>query len=148
MISNFSRLRYLNPVMWDRVSKLILHESCDDKFLRKFEEALRAVSITKSREKFESILKEIETRVCKFSKYNMKVQNIPEKGILRDTNTETKIGYQNMRDTFGQFGNVKDLMMAKGTAYVQFSNKSDSIKTCKLINNMKMGNNIIKAEII
>ena len=93
-------------------------------------------------------MKDLETYVAKLSRYNMKVQNIPEKGILCDTNKETKIGYQNMRDTFSQFGNIKDILLVRGTVYVQYSHKQDSIKTCRMINNMQMGKNIIKAEII
>lgn len=145
MLSNFARLRYLNPRMWDRVNKLFDHTTIDGTVARNIEATLKLVGATRSREKFEEAMDKLERHMVKRSKFNMKVSNIPSTGVLTETGKETKIGYQNMRDTFEQFGMVKDIILVQGTAYVQYAKSKDSKKTTKLIDNMQMGNNIIRA---
>ena len=145
MLSNFSRLRYINPAAWDRVFKLTGYTTIDEKVARTAKMGLTAVDATRSRTKFDEIMDRLERHMVKQSKFNMKVCNIPSTGVLTDTNQETKIGYNHMRATFGQFGLVDDLILVQGTAYVQFSKSKDSKDTVKLINNMQMGSNIIKA---
>ena len=145
MISNFARLRYLNPCAWDRVNKLFDHCTIDGDVARNIETALRVVHTTRSRAKFEDVMAKLERHLVKRSKFNMKVSNIPCTGILCETGKETRIGYQNMRDTFGQFGLVNDILLVQGTAYVQYARIKDSKKTTELIDNMKMGDNIIRA---
>ena len=145
MISNFARLRYLSPCAWDRVNKLFGHCTIDGNVARNIEAALKVVHTTRSRVKFEDIMAKLERHLVKRSKFNMKVSNIPSTGILCETGKEARIGYQNIRDTFGQFGIVNDVLLVQGTAYVQYARSKDSKKTTELIDKMKMGNNIIRA---
>jgi|TARA_R110002074_G_scaffold89814_1_gene197131 hypothetical protein len=145
MLSNFSRLRYINPLVWDRVFKLTNYTTIDEKVARHAKLGLTAVNVTRSRTKFDEIMEKLERHMVKQSKFNMKVSNIPNTGFLSDTEEETKIGYNHMRATFGQFGIVNDLILVQGTAYVQYTTSKDSRKTVGLINNMQMGNKILKA---
>jgi TPP-dependent 2-oxoacid decarboxylase len=148
MFKKFSNLRYLNPRIWDRVNRLFSYSTIDSSFAKMTETQMKMINITKSKEKFTNILQNLEKHLLKRSMFNLKVENIPEKGILRDTNQETKIGYQNMRDTFGQFGNIKNILLVQGTAYIQYNRKDDSKNTHELINRMQMGKNIIVSQVI
>ena len=148
MFKNFSKLRYLNPEVWDRVNRLFSYSTIDGQYAKLTETHLKMIDSTRSKTKFTDVMQNLEKHLLKRSMFNLKVSNIPEKGTLRETNEETKIGYQNMRDTFGQFGNIKNILLVQGTAYVQYLHKDDSKKTHELINKMQMGKNIISSQLV
>lgn len=148
MFKNFSKLRYLNPEAWDRVNRLFSFSTIEGQFAKMTENHLKMISVTKSKDKFTDVMQKLEKHLLKRSMFNLKVTNIPGKGLLRENDEETKIGYQHMRDTFGQFGNIKNILLVQGTAYVQYLHKCDSKKTHGLINKMQMGKNIISSQLV
>lgn len=133
-------IRYLSPVMWDRVSKLLSTTKID---ISKYQTSMNLIQIKKDSKKFEELLQTIEQNILKKGKFNFWIDNIPQHGILRDTNQETRIGYQNIRDTMKEFGKISDIIMVQGKAYVSFTKKRDSVRAHRLINNMQMGDNIV-----
>ena len=148
MFKNFSKLRYLNPEAWDRVNRLFSYSTIDGQYAKLAETHLKMIYCTKSKTRFTDVMHNLEKHLLKRSMFNLKVSNIPAKGTLRETNEEARIGYQNMKDTFGQFGDIKNILLVQGTAYVQYLHKNDSKNTHKLINKMQMGKNIISSHLI
>lgn len=130
----------MNPVMWDRVTKLLTVEPIDTS---QYKQAFQVAEIKKDSKKFSEILGTIEKTILKKGRFNFCMENIPSHGVLSDTNETTRIGYQNIRDTMRNFGKISDIIMVHGKAYVRFKNKTDSARAHELINKMKMGNNIV-----
>ena len=140
-------LRYLTPVMYDRVAKLMVGKTID---LSPYKDSIKLIAVTRNEQKFTDILKKVEkVLLSKYSKFNFFMENVPSRGISCETDEMVPIGYDSMRDTLRQFGKLaSDILLIQGKVYAQFKNTEDSERTHKLLNNMKMGNNIIRTGIL
>ena len=144
MLSQYSRLRYLAPIQWDRVLKLVQTRAFDTS---RWESNFKLVNISRDKKKFSEVLTTIEGKILASGYFNFSIDNVPSRGILSDTDRETKIGYSHMRETMGQFGRVEDIILCQGKAYVKFKTREDATTTHGLINGMQMGNKIISTRV-
>jgi len=136
-------LRYLTPVMYDRVAKLMMGKTLN---LSTYKDSINLIAVTRNEQKFTDILKKVEKiLLSKYSKFNFFIENVPSRGVSCQTDEMVPIGYDSIRDTLRQFGKLGgDILLVQGKVYAQFKNTGDSERTHKLLNNMKMGNNIIR----
>ncbi len=89
-----------------------------------------------------------EKHIMKKNGFNIMIQNIPNFAQMSDTDEKVAIKYIHMRDTLRQFGNLLMFHMIRGTVYAKFADRNSCKKTHSLINNMMMGDNIIKTEVV
>ena len=135
-------LRFLAPREHDRVQELFKKFPCE---YPKLSTCIQVIKIFKVPAKYIELLEKVEMFIVRNAKFNCVIRNIPDVGQLRDTGATTKIGYQEMKDTLNQFGNLENIEIVKGTVYAKFDNP----EPChKLINNMQMGQNIITTKLV
>ncbi len=135
-------LRFLAPREHDRVQELLRRFPCE---YPKLATCLQVIKIFKVQAKYIELLEKVELFIIRQLGFNFILRNIPDVGQLRETGTITKIGYQEMKDTLNQFGNLENIEIIKGTVYAKFDNP----EPChKLINNMQMGQNIITTKLV
>ena len=134
-------LRHLAPREHDRVCELFKKFYCE---YPQLSTNIQVIKIFKDPKKYLELLEKVELFIIKNANFNFILKNIPEFGELIETNTMTKIGYQEMKDTLNQFGVVEKIEIIKGFVYVKFDNP----EPChRLINNMQMGRNIITTKV-
>ena len=134
-------LRYLNPLLTDKVSKLL--ELCENKPSTK-----PLLWKGMSTEKYSSTLEKYEKEIAGNLGFNFILSNIPSHAIQAHDNKKVKVTYTAMKDTFNQFGDVYKIEMYKGTAYIKFKTKLQAKETHGLVNNMQIGENIVKTKVI
>lgn len=135
-------LRHLAPRDHDRVQELL--KKSGFKLPAVIASQLQVSKILRDPKKYAELLDKIEKQAAKFMGFNFLLKNIPDQGPLRETGEQTKVGYQEMRDTLGQFGTVNTLEIIKGTVYV---NMDDPVPCHKTINHMQMGTNILTSNV-
>ena len=89
-----------------------------------------------------------ENELMKINNFNLLIKNIPLFAVRSSDRKKVKVSYANMRDTFNDFGHIKKLEIFKGNAYLGFKTGKEASETHKLINNMQLGENIIKTKVI
>ena len=136
-----SALRYLNPMLTDRVNHLI-----DNTYgpLPSPPKLTNGITHADYREKLENY----ETELIKANGYNFIIKNVPLYAQSSATKKDVKVTYAALRDTFNEFGTVKRINVFKGVVYLSFKTKNQAEETHNLINNMQMGKNIIKTKVI
>jgi len=97
---------------------------------------------------YTQMLEELEKNLMKINKFNFIINNIPKKAMEQNSKKNVKITYSNMRETLSQFGKVQKIEIYHGTVYVQFITFQQAFSTHELINNMQLGENIIKTKVI
>ena len=148
MESIIKELRYLNSKITDRVLYLMKFTTCDKIFSDTMTNYLRLVKMNRDVIKFNCLLEKIEYHLLKKSHFNFVIHNIPEYGVLCDTNKMEKIGYTHIHDTFKQFGNIDTFDIIRGSVYIKFSHNNIPLYTHNTINNMMMGNQIINTLVV
>jgi len=93
--------------------------------------------------KLSTLLNKLEKSYAK-SRYNFILRDIPVSAPLRNSGVIETIGYQHMKDTLSQFGNVSDIQIVRGTVYVKFVEQSSCVLCHSMINNMQIGDNIVR----
>ena len=147
-------LRRLSPLAHDRVSELLKKEPCDPSFIIKaipvlqMIHALAETNPIDAIKKFTKLLTSIETHVMTHNGFNMIIRNVPRFAEMRESKQAVAVKYAHIRDTLREFGYLVTFHMIRGTVYVKFAEKDTATRTHGLINNMMMGSNIIKTEII
>lgn len=141
-------LRSLNSKIVDRVLYLLKFASCDKIFNDTMINYLRLFKIKRDVTKFNVLLGKIELHLLKKSHFNFVIHNIPEYGIVSSTNKSEKIGYVHIRDTLEQFGDVNTFDIVRGTVYIKFNDSSIGTYAHKTINNMMIGNQIIRTAVV
>ena len=136
-----SSLRYLNPSLTDRVNHLIEMTYGITPHPPKFE---KNVTHCMYKERLETY----ENELMKINGFNLLVKNVPLFAVQSSDRKKVKVSYANMRDTFNDFGHLKKIELFKGNAYLGFKTKKEASETHKLINNMQLGENIIKTKVI
>ena len=137
-------LRNLNSKIVDRVLYLLKFASCDRVFQDTMINYLRLMKIKRDVTKFNMLLEKIELHLLKKSHFNFVIHNIPEYGVISSTLKTEKIGYIHILDTLEQFGDVNTFDIIRGTVYIKFTDPSIGIYAHKTINNMMIGNQIIR----
>jgi hypothetical protein len=137
-------LRNLNSKIVDRVLYLLKFASCDRVFQDTLINYLRLIKIKRDVTKFNMLLEKTELHLLKKSHFNFVIHNIPEYGIVSSTHKSERIGYVHIYDTLEQFGDVNTFDIVRGTAYVKFDDPSVGKYAHNTINNMMMGNQIIR----
>ena len=134
-------LRYLNPVLTDRVNHLL-----DNTYgpLPSPPKLSSGVTHAEYREKLENY----EIELIKVNGFNFMIKNVPLFAQSSSTKKNVKVTYAALRDTFNEFGNVTKISVFKGTVFLTFKTRKQAEETHDLINNMQMGKNIIKTKVI
>ena len=154
MESSMAPLRYLSPRNHDRVVDLLNKEPYDYSLVMKAVPTLQLIQAysylnqERARIKFETFLASVEKTIMKTNGFNIMIQNIPNFAQMSETDEKVAIKYIHMRDTLRQFGNLLIFHMIRGTVYAKFADQDSCTRTHSLINNMMMGDNIIKTEVI
>ena len=130
--------RHQDPRGHDRLIQLLKITRCNPDFEVSITQALMNVG------SFPTFLHKVEVHLCKKIGFNMILRGLPERALLSETDAEETLGFEHVRDTMKQFGRLIDLHMIDDVAYVRFNSRQESVKTHRLINNMMMGDNIIK----
>ena len=141
-------LRYLNTKISDRVLYLMKISSCTKVFNDTMINYLRLVKIKKDVIKFNQLLVKIEENLLKKSCFNFVIHNIPEYGVVSSSKMVERIGYIHIRDTFEQFGNIEMFDIVRGTVYIKFSDKDIPVYAHNILNNMMIGNQIIRTGVV
>lgn len=154
MESNMIALRNLSPRNHDRIVDLLQKESYDQSLVIKAIPILQMIynysfiNMDGARLRFETFLTNVETIVLKTNGFNMLIRNIPSFAQLSETDEQVAIKYVHIRDTLRQFGTLTMFHMIRGTVYVKFSKNDTCLRTHSTINNMMMGTNILKTEVL
>ena len=101
-------------------------------------------STPRMQEAFAKLIK--EQLLC--ANISLVIENVPDYGIRKSDNLPDRITARSIHDTIGQFGSVRDAVVFKNHAYVWFDEIEDAFHTHSLINQMKMGDNIIKTCVV
>jgi len=134
-------LRFLAPLEHDRIVELLKKTRCD---IPDMTTQCQVLKIIKNSKKYIELLEKIERLAARSAGFNFVLKNIPEKGPLRDTGVETRIGYSEMRETLQQFGKVGKIDIIKGAVYATF----DDPTLCHArVNRMQMGSNILTSNV-
>jgi hypothetical protein len=147
-------LRYLAPLAHDRISDLLKKESCDPSFIIKAVPVLQMIHTLAqfnpigAIKKFTMFLTSVEKHVMTHNGFNMIIRNVPRVAEMRESKQAVEVKYAHIRDTLREFGYLVTFHMIRGTVYVKFAEKDTATRTHGLINNMQMGTNILKTEII
>ena len=139
-------LRYLDPKGYDRVSFLEKNSNYTPYYKKYIEKTLKVINITKSKEKFQTLMGETEAFLVKQSNYNIIIKNIPMHAELSEVPIVEKVTHRHLRDTFNKFGTFNALDIIQNNLYIQFRKHEDAKNTHKSINGMCMGKNILSSE--
>ena len=139
----FKSVRYLDPRACDRVSELIGPVSVETVNTISAISILAGIRPGDAKTKLDTLLNKLEKSYAK-SRYNFVLRDIPVSAPLRDSGVIETVGYQHMRDTLSQFGNVSDIQIVRGTVYVKFVEQSSCVLCHSMINNMQIGDNIVR----
>lgn len=146
-----SPLRHLAPRTHDRVSDLVKKEPCDVSFITKSIPVLQMIQLCNpnvARKKFELFLEKVEKHVMETHGFNMIIRNVPKVAKMSDTRESVEVKYIHIRDTLRQFGYLTSFHLIRGTVYAKFAEYETCSRAHSLINNMMMGENIIKTELV
>lgn len=140
----FKTVRYLSPRDCDRVSELIGTEpvSADTANAISVISILAKMKPIEAKTKLNTLLNKLEKTFAK-THYNFILKDIPDAAPLKENGVIETIGYQHMRDTLSQFGNVSDIQIVRGTVYVKFVKQSSCVLCHSMVNNMMIGDNIV-----
>jgi hypothetical protein len=133
-----SSLRYLAPDDHDRVRKLLERYPCE---YPNISNHIQLSKIFRDPKKYSELLEKIELFAIRKAGFNFVIKNVPEWAELRDSRNTVRVGLEEMRDTLELFGSVKKIDMVRDTVY---SHLDDPDPCHKLINNMLLGENIIR----
>jgi len=113
--------------------------------IKKFQDLANVAKIRKSIPEMEKAFAYIIRTMTKRAGINLVVENVPDYGTRKSDNLPDRITARVFHDTMEQFGEVKDAVVFSKHAYVWFYKDEDAVRTQKLINNMMIEKNIIKA---
>ena len=136
-----SALRYLNPVLTDRVNHLLENTYGH---LPSPPKLSNGITHAEYREKLENY----EIELIKVNGFNFMIKNVPLYAQNSATKKDVKVTYAALRDTFNEFGTVKKISVFRGVVFLTFKTKKQAEETHNLINNMQLGKNIIKTKVI
>ena len=147
-------LRHLSTIAHDRVSDLLKKEQCDPSFVIRsipvlqMIHALAQFNPIEAQRKFYRFLTSVEMHIMKQNGFNIIIRNVPRVAEMRESKQAVEVKYAHIRDTLRQFGYLVTFHMIRGTVYAKFAEKDTATRTHELINNMLMGSNILKTELI
>ena len=128
---------YKHAIFLERYAKI--SEASKNMFLTEIHK-----STPRMQEAFAKLIK--EQLLC--ANISLVIENVPDYGIRKSDNLPDRITARSIHDTIGQFGSVRDAVVFKNHAYVWFDEIDDAYNTHSLINQMKMGDNIIKTCVV
>ena len=94
-----------------------------------------------------SIVEQYEDILVGRSHFNFIMRNIPTWAIVDITGERVYVKYCHVRDTLRKFGRVRDLVVIRETAYAQYAHVNETQFAHSRLNNMQIGDNIIKTTI-
>ena len=148
MASFLSEFRPIAPdlckhaIFLERYAKV--SEASKNLFLARARAAKALKSVPKMTEAFSKLIK--EQLMC--ANVSLVIENVPNYGVRQSDNLPDRITAKSIHDTMWQFGSVRDAVVFKNHAYVWFDEIDDAYNTHALINQMKMGDNIITTAVI
>lgn len=148
MASFLNEFRFMAPdyckhaIFLERYAKV--SEASKNLFMSRANVAKLRKSVPRMKEAFAKLIK--EQLLC--ANISLVIENVPDYGIRKSDNLPDRITARSIHDTMGEFGSVRDAVVFKNHAYVWFDEVDDAYNTHALINQMKMGDNIIKTVVI
>ena len=143
MASFLNEFRFMAPdyckhaIFLERYARV--SEASKNLFLSRARAAKALKSVPKMSVAFSKLIK--EQLLC--ANISLVIENVPDFGIRKSDNLPDRITAKSIHDTMWQFGSVRDAVVFKNHAYVWFDEMDDAYSTHALINQMKMGDNII-----
>ena len=134
-------LRYMNPMLTDRVNHLI-----SITYAKMPEKPKVWKGMTHNQ--YRDTLENYESELMKANGFNFMVKNLPTQALRACDRKNIKVSYNAIRDTFNQFGNVKKLEIFKGTGYIGFKNSKQSKEVHETLNRMVIGENVLRTKAI
>ena len=131
-----------HAIFLERYAKI--SEASKNLFMSRANVAKLRKSTHRMREAFAKLIK--EQLLC--ANISLVIENVPDYGIRKSDNLPDRITARSIHDTIGQFGSVRDAVVFKNHAYVWFDEIEDAFHTHSLINQMKMGDNIIRTSVV
>jgi hypothetical protein len=114
----------------------------------KFVVRAQTAKILKSVERMENAFAVLIKHQLRMSGINFVIENVPNFGVRSCDNLPDRITAKSIHDTMWQFGSVRDAVVFKNHAYVWFDDVGDAVSTHRIINKMKMGENIISTTVV
>lgn len=108
----------------------------------------RAAKITKNVDKMKGAFAALIKDQLQRANISLVIENVPNFGIRARDNLPDRITAKSIHDTMWQFGSARDAVVFKNHAYVWFDEIEDAFATHSLINQMKMGSNIITTTVV
>jgi hypothetical protein len=148
MASFLNEFRFMAPdyckqsIFLERYAKI--SEASKNLFMSRANVAKLRKSTPRMRQAFAKLIKEQLLR----ANISLVIKNVPDYGIRKSDNLPDRITARSIHDTMGEFGSVRDAVVFKNHAYVWFDEIDDAYNTHSLINQMKMGNNIITTSVV
>lgn len=143
MASFLSEFRFIAPelckhaIFLERYARI--SEASKGIFLARAHAAKALKNVHKMNEAFAKLIK--EQLLC--ANVSLVIENVPNYGVRQCDNLPDRITAKSIHDTMWQFGSVRDAVVFKNHAYIWFDDMDDAFRTHSLINQMKMGDNII-----
>ena len=137
--------RVLAPVYCRHVTFLCRYYKPSPEEVKKFLDMANVAKLRKSIPDMEKAFKYLIGLMIKKAGINLVVENVPDYGTRKSDNLPDRITARVFHDTMEQFGEVRDAVVFAKHAYVWFYEQKDAVHTQKLINNMMIEKNIIKA---
>lgn len=140
--------RAIVPAYCKHVEFLFRYHRPDTKTIDKFVMHARVAKLLKSVPKMTDAFKNLIHMQLNNSGINLVIENLPMKGKRVCDDQDENITAKSIHHTMSQFGKVNNAVVFNNHAYVWFDEIEDSIHTHHLINNMKMGDNIISTAVV
>ena len=137
--------RVIAPVYCRHCTFLSRYYKPSEEEIKKFMDIANVAKIRKDLQGMEKAFEYIISIMVKKSGINLVVENVPDYGTRKSDNLPDRITARVIHDTMEQFGEVRDAVMFANHAYVWFYDQADAAHTQKMINNMMIEKNIIKA---
>jgi hypothetical protein len=114
----------------------------------KYDTKIKVAKAQKNESKLKDVYNTIFYKVLKGAKVNFVISNLPEFGIDNKTGNKIEVSSKIIHNTMSEFGHVSDVIIYRNNAYVWFDSLEDAKNVHNLINNMQIGDNIVKTQLI
>ena len=142
------KFRRIAPEYCDHVRFLLRYATPDTKQIDAFQTRANMAVVKKDNDKMTEAFKVLIKSQLRAAGITFVMENLPEYAERACDGELERISGKSMHDTMEQFGKVNDVVVYKNHAYVWFENITDSKNTHMLVNNMKIGANIVYTAVV
>lgn len=143
-----AEFRPIAPAYCKHVDFLRRYHQPSEKAVKDFIMHARVAKLLKSVTKMTDAFTNLIRHQLSNAGINLVIENLPTVGKRVCDDQDERITAKSIHHTMTQFGKVNNCVVFSNHAYVWFDEIEDSINTHHLINNMKMGDNIISTAVV